>query len=100
MRFVILYRGREFEDNELAAAQTAGFVCIRDRTDIKSGDLVVPRYSALPYFEELVRDVARIGATLINDKQQHEYLADARAWSADLGGIDAVDLGGIRPGTV
>lgn len=84
-RHVILYRGREFEEEELIPAGVH-FVCVRDRTQLQRGDLVIPRYSLLPYPEELHRDATRLGATLINTLQEHQYIADLREWYEDLQG--------------
>jgi hypothetical protein len=84
MRPVILYRGREFEDNELAAAQAAGFYCTDSRMTIRTGDLIVPRYSALPFYREQERDVRSVGAKLINTFAEHSYIADIGQWYPDL----------------
>lgn len=84
MNPVILYRGRDFEHNELKAAKEAGFRLTNSRIDCRAGDLVIGRYSVLPYYLELARDVAKIGARLINDFGQHSYIADLREWYQDL----------------
>jgi hypothetical protein len=81
---VILYRGKEFEEDELDAAKAAGFDCITSRMDILAGDLVIPRYSALPFYKELEHDVEFIGAKLINSYRQHRYVADLQNWYHDL----------------
>lgn len=84
MRHVILYRGREFEEIELLAATANGFVCTASRLDIQEGDLVVGRYSVLPFYNEQERDIRAQNATLINTRAQHEYVADIGQWYADL----------------
>jgi len=38
--------------------------------------LVIPRYSALPYYQELETDVNNLGGTLINSYKQHKWIAN------------------------
>ncbi len=83
-RPVILWRGREFEDDELKAAESAGFLCESSRMNIMAGDLVVGRYACLPFYKELAHDVYIVGAELINSYQQHVYIADMINWYEDL----------------
>lgn len=87
MRSVILYRNMNssLEDKqERNAATNAGFVVLDSRMEIKSNDLVVCRYSSLPYYKELENDIKIIGAKLINSFRQHRYVADLQNWVADL----------------
>lgn len=86
MNKVILYRGREFEDNEKSAAESAGFTCIDSRMKIKSGEIIIPRYSFLPYPEELEKDINLVDAKLINSVRTHRWIADIGNW-ASLEGI-------------
>ncbi len=83
-RSVILYRGREFENAELPAAEAAGFFCTDSRLDIEEDDLVVGRYSVLPFYREQERDVCAKNASLINSYRHHQYVADLGQWYADL----------------
>jgi hypothetical protein len=46
--------------------------------------LVIPRYSALPYYHELETDIERLGGRLINTLQQHLFAADLQNWYAVL----------------
>lgn len=88
MRKVVLYRrcnDTATDDAEIEALQSAGFVYLKNRTQIQSGDLVVPRYSALPFYQELESDVNALGAKLINTYYQHQYIADLQNWVIDLG---------------
>ena len=71
-RKVILYRGKEFEDEELEAARAAGFFCTNSRMDIRPGDVCIPRYSALPFYEEQERDIHRVGALRLNTQRGHD----------------------------
>jgi hypothetical protein len=80
---VIYFRGALAEEREKEAA-SKHFRLIERRTLVQPGDLVIPRYSALPYNKELQQDVEELGATLINTYQQHCYVADIRNWYYDL----------------
>lgn len=82
----ILARLSSMPHEELQAAREYCTV-ITDRTLMKPGDLIVPRYSLLPYPEELYRDAANLGASLINTLQSHWYVADLRNWYQDLEGL-------------
>jgi hypothetical protein len=81
----ILYRDIEHfgSDKEYDVAKKY-FPCTRSRMDVCSGDIVICRYSALPFFRELENDVESIGASLINTYRQHRYAADVGNWSRDL----------------
>lgn len=82
-RHVILYRGIEFEKEELEAAQWF-FTCTNRRPDIQKGDLVIGRYSLLPYYSDQAKDINYVGAKLINDYNQHLYIADLGNYIVDL----------------
>jgi hypothetical protein len=72
------------DDNELKAARDH-FKCVDSRTKINSGDFVISRYSALPFFKEQVYDIeCCIGAKLINNISEHNYIADMQNWYYDL----------------
>ncbi len=87
MRHVILYRrcnNPNDDDREIKALQSVGFTLLTNRAEIKPGDLVVPRYSALPFYNELAKDVELLGGKLINSVSEHNYVADFRSYVADL----------------
>lgn len=81
---VILHRGRDFIDQEFAAARAAGFTCTHSRVCVDPGDLVIARYAALPHYDEVADDVALRGGRLINTLAEHTYLADMGQWYDDL----------------
>lgn len=84
-RNFVLYRAPSdisFE-NELTAIKKY-FPCSNSRLDIQVGDLVIGRYSVLPFFKEQERDIEKIGATLINSFYQHNYVADLKNYYDDL----------------
>ncbi|MFA5135287.1 MAG: ATP-grasp domain-containing protein [Patescibacteria group bacterium] len=57
---------------------------IESRAQVKPGDVVLGRYSVLPYYHELERDVHHLGGTMLTTRQQHEYVADMQNWYRDL----------------
>jgi hypothetical protein len=79
----ILFRASLAEEHELTVAQRF-FSVIHDRANMQTGDLIIPRYSVLPYPEELERDAAILGAKLINTTKQHRYVADLQNWYYDF----------------
>jgi hypothetical protein len=83
MRPVIFFRGSLAEEGEEAVA-LKHFPLLTQRTAVREGDLVIGRYSVLPYYEELETDLTQLGATLINTYAQHRYIADLENWVGDL----------------
>lgn len=82
-RPVILYRkgvNPSEDEEEIAAAQKAGFTVLHQRVDVQVNDLVIGRYSVLPFYRELELDVARRGGVMINTFRQHQFIADMRSW--------------------
>ena len=79
----ILFRKELVEPDEFKAAEQF-FKVVKYRTSVQENDLVIPRYSALPFYEELAEDVGRMGGRLINSYRQHCYVADLRNWYYDL----------------
>lgn len=83
----ILYRQYGLmEDQELKAAQKH-FVTFKSRTSVGGGELVIGRYSVLPYYKELEEDLGYKGAKLINSHRQHRYVADLWNYVHDLEGL-------------
>lgn len=83
MRPVVLIRETLSEQSEIEAAKKY-FPVIHQRTQVQKGDLVIPRYSALPFYKEFEADVNYIGGKLINTFGEHRYAADLKAWYGDL----------------
>lgn len=82
-RNVILYRGVDFESEELPFAKKY-FFCTTRRPDIKSGDLVIGRYSLWPFYNDQFKDIEYVGAKLINSYNQHIYISDLQNYVFDL----------------
>ncbi len=79
----ILFRGSLAEEGELEIAKEF-LPVIGSRVVAQPGDLIVGRYSVLPYYRELVADLGVHQATLINDYRAHRYVADLQNWYGDL----------------
>jgi len=71
---VLLFREEETLKGELQEAEKHLSVC-KKRTECKN-NLVVGRYSVLPYYKELERDLESNNCYLINSYDQHRWIAD------------------------
>ncbi len=83
MNLVILYRDVDIDPDELLSMKKH-FRSTTSRMDINKDDLVIGRYSVLPFYEEQELDIIKAGARLINTYQQHRYVADIGRWYNDL----------------
>lgn len=54
------------------------------RSDTQEGDLIIPRYCALPFYTALEDEVKHLGGRLINTHREHQYVADISNWYPDL----------------
>lgn len=79
MELVIYYRPSLFEE-ELEAAQAAGFKCVSCFSDLKSTDIVIPRYTTLPFAEDVYREFKNIGCHVVNEYNEHRFMADLFRW--------------------
>lgn len=82
-RNIILYREGDDWDDEKESAQKY-FITTKSRMDIKTGDVVIPRFSAIPFYKEQEYDVNSVGAKMINNISQHNYIVDMYNWYEDL----------------
>ena len=82
----VIYWRRSMDKDEYEAA-CRYFTVVTRRTAVTAGSLVIPRYAALPYNDELCEDLAARGAVPINTYHQHCYVANLRNWYYDLGDI-------------
>jgi hypothetical protein len=79
---MILYRdGDDWRHEKDAAARH--FECTSTRT-CAGGKTVIARFSALPFYRELERDLGLLGSVMINTYDAHRYLADIGTWYRDL----------------
>ncbi len=81
---VLLFRNMNNKfRNELEIAKKY-FRTIDNVVDIQQDDLVIGRYSVLPYYNEVEKSAIKSGGMLINSFEQHLYVADIRNWYNDL----------------
>lgn len=95
MKPVILYReDSDIKDlpEELTAIKKFFDSTPRRTVEELKGNLVIGRYSVLPFYKELEDDLAIFGSKLINSYRQHCYIADVMQWAAH-------QLGGLTPRT-
>lgn len=77
----ILFRSGGLQDElEVEAAKSAGFNLIRLRTEAAKGDLVLPRYSAWPFYADLYGDLVNVGATPIVTPAQQRAVSSIYNW--------------------
>lgn len=76
---LILFRKSLVEKEELDVAKKY-FSTTFNRTAVGLDDLIIGRYSCLPYYKELESDLKIVGAKLINSFQEHQYVADLQNW--------------------
>ncbi len=84
-RPIILFRDHDMDEDE-KLAMLHNFRATPSRINIKENDLVIGRFSVLPFYEEQERDIKLVGARLINTKAQHDYVADLGQWVRDFEG--------------
>lgn len=88
MKPVIYYRhDRDVSSEAEEAAMAASFRVVQSRMDVEEDELVIARYSALPFYQELEKDLSRKGARLINSYRQHRWIANLGDWYYDLEGM-------------
>jgi len=71
----ILFRKDINSEAEFKIAQQY-FPVVDHRAACPPSTLIIPRYSALPYYRELEKDVQWHGGSLINDWRQHRWIAN------------------------
>lgn len=71
----ILFRASRETEEERDIAKRF-FPVYESRAAIPKGSYVIPRYAALPYFGELVADLAYQNSVVINTLRQHRFVAD------------------------
>jgi hypothetical protein len=90
---IVLYRdGEDWKHEEYAASKR--FECTSTRI-CAGGKTVIARFSALPFYRELERDLGLLGSAMINTYDAHRYLTDICTWHKDLFGFTPM-TGGIH----
>lgn len=76
MSYRILYRDIDLADEERAAISKYFPNATDSRMDIREGDVVIGRYSVLPFYREQERDIKRAGARMLLTYKHHQLVAD------------------------
>lgn len=84
---VVLFRMTSYEDEPELEACKRHFTTYATRTAVLPNSLVIPRYSALPFFKELETDLHALGSKPINSLFQHSYVANLGHWYPDFESI-------------
>lgn len=82
----MLFRASLTEEGELETAKKH-FPVVGSRSLVQRDALIVPRYSSLPYYDELERDVLIMGGRLINSYHQHLNVAQISRWYPSFQGM-------------
>lgn len=84
MNPVVYFRKFDIRETDEFDICSQYFHTVESRTEIPHESLVIPRYSALPYYRELERDIENLDSKLINTYDQHCFIADIRRYSKFL----------------
>lgn len=84
MKPIILYRDCLTDKTEREAILKYFPNSTSQRSLIKENQLVIGRYSVLPFYKELEEDINVVGSKLLNTYKQHKYIADIGEWYRDL----------------
>lgn len=79
---IILFRD-DVDWRQEADAARRHFTCVNSRMVLKN-QLVIARFSALPFYKEQETDLKYVGCRMINTYEQHQYIADLGNWYMDL----------------
>jgi hypothetical protein len=82
MQPVVLFRNIDCPEEYQTCSKY--FLTVENRVAIPQNSLVIGRYSVLPYYKELEKDLSLLNSKLINSYEQHRYVADIRIWYPDL----------------
>lgn len=82
MEPLILFRAGTLDEHREMAEASKHFEVVTLRSEIPFGRLVIPRFSALPYYKELEADTYNMGSLLINSFHQHRWIADFEYYEA------------------
>lgn len=92
--FNVYYRASLTEAEEIAAMEKHEFRSYHSLGSLSynhrmgyTGNLVIPRYSVLPYAQDMFREFEIAGLTSINTLEQFLYTADIEQWYEDLEGL-------------
>jgi hypothetical protein len=78
------HHNQELETKEEFEISQKYFHTVEFRTQVPDNSLVIGRYSVLPFFEELEKELVTKRCRLINSYQQHRYVADITRYYDDI----------------
>ena len=82
---VVLFRTPDYRYGLEKTVASKYFQVYTQRSEVPPNSLVIGRYSVLPFYRELEKDLAWNKSRLINTHAQHRYIADLQNWYSDLG---------------
>jgi hypothetical protein len=83
MPTILFRRSLEMEEEYNALITTDWKVCTH-LLELPRNDLIIGRYSVLPFYQEVEEELKLINCELINTYNQHRYIADIENWYNDL----------------
>lgn len=83
MKPVIYYRKSLMDNDELKSAKKY-FNCFDLLTDLKQNQLIIGRYSLLPFYHHQEKEIKNIKSNLINSYNEHLYISDLKNYIFDL----------------
>lgn len=81
---IVLFRKELDTENEFSICSNA-MKTTEFRTQIPAGSLVIGRYSVLPFYSELERELLLSNSKIINSYSQHLWVADIMEWGGENG---------------
>lgn len=81
---IILFRSDIDMENELSIA-SKHITTVDSRVLIPDNSSVIARYSVLPWYQELERDLAHRSSKLLNSYREHKFIADLLEWGGPYG---------------
>lgn len=93
MKTVVLFRTCYDMDGELAIAKKHIDV-YEYRSTVPANSLVFARYSSLPHYDELEKELALRNSKLVNSLQEYNYISNIMDWGGEFG-----TLSGMTPRT-
>ena len=86
METVLLFRPELDLEGEMEVAKKY-FQVYTNRATIPKDCTVIGRYSVLPYYNELEKDLTCLGSKLVNTYREHSFIADITQWYPYLEGL-------------
>jgi hypothetical protein len=77
----------ELETGEEFEVSKKYFPVYEYRSQVTENSLIIGRYSVLPFYEELEKELSLKKSLLINSYKQHRYIADITNYCEDLNGF-------------